>query len=554
MCGVIPAAVRWGNDWLLAPLSGGGLPLFANVAQAAGLSRFHDLCGSPNKDYLVETVGSGVAIFDYDGDGLADILLISGSRFDLPVHPRLSPFASRLFHNNGDGTFSDVTDKSGLVNTGWGMGVAVADYDNDGRPDVYITNYGRNALFHNNGDGTFSDVTEAAGVGGGNWSTGCAWGDFDGDGRLDLYVARYVDFDRRRIPPPGAGGFCRYLGVPVACGPRGLPGLRDLLYHNEGNGKFREVAWDAGVRDSGAYGFSVVWCDFDNDGRPDIYVANDSMPNYLWHNVGGRFEEIGLEAGCALSGDGQAQASMGIALGDYNNDGWLDLFVTNFSEDYSTLYRNRGGQFEDVTFAAGLGVGNNRLLKWGAAFLDTGNSGWKDIFAADGHIYPQAVQAGNSYRQPNQLYRNLRNGRFELAGSAESGFTEWRSSRGAAVGDLENRGALSIVVNNIDDEPFLYRRASAPAGHWLQLRLIGARCNRDAIGARVRVTAGGLTQTDCVASGGSYLSCHDIRLHFGLGEAAVAETVEIRWPDNTVETRRGLPGDREHVIRQGEGI
>ncbi len=556
---VVPAmARRRRGEWLLAPwvLAGGnsaGLPLFDEVAGEAGLGAFRDVCGSRRKEYLVETVGSGVAVFDYDGDGLPDILLISGSRFGLPPHPRLPAPSSRLYRNNGDGTFSDVTYASGLVNTGWGMGVAVADYDNDGHPDVYITNFGRNALFHNNGDGTFTDVTNEAGVGGGNWSTGCAWGDYDGDGRLDLYVARYVDFHRERIPAPGAGGFCRYLGVPVACGPRGLPALPDLLYHNEGGGKFREVSREVGMGGTpAAYGFSVVWCDFDGDGRLDAFVANDSMPNFLWHNIGGRFEEIGLEAGCALSGDGRAQSSMGVALGDYNNDGWMDLYVTNFSEDYSTLYRNRGGQFEDVTFAAGLGADNLRLLKWGTAFVDTANRGWRDIFVADGHIYPQASQAGNHYRQPNQLYRNLGDGRFALEPTEACGFLQRQSSRGAAIGDLDNRGAMSVVVNNIDSAPFLYRPAASPPGHWLRLRLQGARCNRDAIGARARVSAGGLRQTDFVTSGGSYISCNDIRLHFGIGAAAEADMVEVRWPDGGIEIWRGLAADREYLLRQGD--
>jgi hypothetical protein len=527
-------------------------PWYADVARRAGLTAFRDTCGSLAKDYLVETVGSGVAIFDYNRDGLMDILLVNGSSFEILADPSLPRPSSRLFRNNGDGTFTDVTRASGLINDGWGMGVAAADYDGDGYTDVFITNFGTNTLFHNNGDGTFTNMTREAGLQGGNWSTGCAWGDYDGDGRLDLYVARYVDFDRARIPRPGANGYCQYHAVPVACGPQGLPGLADLLYHNEGQGKFREVSADARVRDTDqAYGFSVVWSDFDNDGRLDAFVANDSTPNFLWHNLGnGTFEEIAFEAGCAVSGDGRAQSSMGIALGDYNNDGWMDLLVTNFSEDYSTLYRNRHGQFDDVTYEAGLGTVSYKQLKWGTGFIDFDHDGWLDLFVANGHIYPQADRAGNTYRQTNQLFRNLRNGRFELLPAAESGFTEARSSRGAAWGDLNNDGLLEIVVNNIDEVPFLYRSARQPAGNWIRFKLAGAGRNPDAIGARVRVTAGSLIQTGEVRSGESYLSCCEARLHFGLGKAAGADRVEIRWPDGRLEVHQHLAANREYVFRQ----
>ena len=528
-------------------------PWFVDVAKESGLSAFRDTCGAPAKDYLVETVGSGVALFDYNHDGLLDIFLVNGSSFELLDNPRLPRTSSRLFRNNGDGTYTDVTEPSGLINQGWGMGVAVADFDNDGHPDVFITNFGANALFRNNGNGTFTNVTREAGLEGGNWSTGCAWGDYDGDGRLDLYVARYVDFDRARIPRPGTANYCLYRGVPVACGPQGLPGLADLFYHNEGGGKFREVSQDVGIRDSDqAYGFGVVWCDFDNDGYPDIYVANDSMPNYLWRNKhNGTFEEVGMQAGCAVSGDGRPQSSMGIAVGDYNNDGWMDLLVTNFSEDYSTLYRNSHGQFDDVTFEAGLGTVSFKQLKWGTGFTDFDNDGWRDLFVADGHIYPQAEEAGNSYNQANQLFRNLRDGRFALVESAQSGFTAAWSSRGAAFGDLDNGGRLWAVVNNIDQVPFLYKPQGA-SGAWVRFQLTGTKSNRDAIGARVRVTAAGITQTDEVRSGESYLCSCDQRLHFGLGPATLIERVEIRWPDRTEEKHERLPVNREYAFRQGE--
>jgi hypothetical protein len=547
-CWIVPL---FRNGSLGQPVLAPG-PWFVEVAKQSGLTAFRDSCGSPAKDYLVETVGSGVAVFDYNNDGLLDVLFVNGSSFELLDNPKLPRTSSRLFRNNGDGTFTDVTRESGLINEGWGMGVAVADYDNDGHSDVFITNFGKNALFHNRGDGTFVNIAAQAGLESENWSTGCAWGDYDSDGRLDLYVARYVDFDRARIPRPGTANYCLYRGVPVACGPQGLPGLPDLFYHNEGGGKFREVSNDVGIRDTDrAYGFSVAWCDFDNDGFPDIYVANDSMANYLWRNGGnGTFEEIGMQAGCALSADGRPQSSMGIAVGDYNNDGWMDLWVTNFSEDYSTLYRNSGGQFDDVTYEAGLGTVDYKQLKWGTGFVDYDNDGWRDLFVANGHIYPQAENAGNSYHQACQLFRNLRDGRFALVDGSESGLTQAWSSRGAAFADLDNGGGVWAVVNNIDREPFLYK-PRLPSGAWARFKLTGASSNRDAIGARVRVTASGITQTDEVRAGHSYLSSCDPRLHFGLGAATSIERLEIRWPDRHEEKYEHLAVNREYSFRQG---
>jgi hypothetical protein len=519
------------------------------------LAAFHDVCGSPAKDYLVETVGSGVALFDYNNDGLIDVFLVNGSSFELLANPHLPRPSSRLFRNNGDGTFTDVTLDSGLINRGWGMGVTVGDYDNDGHRDVFITNFGANALFHNNGDGTFTNITREAGLTGGNWSTGCAWGDYDRDGRLDLYVSRYVDFDKSHIPPPGSNSYCHYQGIPVACGPQGLPGLADLFYHNEGNGKFREVSAEVGIRDSQrAYGLGVAWLDFDNDGWSDIYVANDSMPNFLWHNKGnGTFEEIGFEAGCALSADGRAQSSMGIAVGDYDNDGWMDLLVTNFSEDYNTLYRNRNGQFDDVSYQAGLGIVSYTQLKWGTGFVDFDNDGWRELFVANGHIYPQVDQTRNTYRQDNQLFRNLRDGRFSLLPNQESGFNERQSSRGAAFADLSGNGQMGIVVNNIDHAPFYYKPGSRASGNWVILRLVGTKSNRDAIGARITLKAGGLTQIDEVRSADSYMSSSDVRVHFGLAGAPIIDELQIRWPSGAMERQALLDINKEHVIREGGG-
>jgi enediyne biosynthesis protein E4 len=531
-------------------------PWFVDAAAKSGLGAFRDTCGDLAKNYLVETLGSGVALFDYNNDGLLDVLLVNGSSFAMLANPALPRTSSRLYRNNGDGTFTDVTRESGLVNEGWGVGVTVGDYDNDGYRDVFITNFGSNALFHNNGNGTFTNVTRESGLGGGNWSTGCAWGDYDRDGRLDLYVARYVDFEQGRMPTPGTNTYCNYRAVPVACGPRGLPGLADLFYHNEGNGTFREVSMDTGVRDTiRGYGLGVVWLDYDNDGWQDIFVANDSMPNFLWRNKGnGTFEEVALEAGCALSGDGRAQSNMGIAVGDYDNDGWLDLFVTHFSEDYNTLYHNDRGQFEDVTYRAGLGTVSYSQLAWGTGFFDFDNDGWKEIFVANGHIYPQADQAGNHFLQNNQLFRNLRNGRFELLAGQESGFTVARSSRGAAFGDLRNDGRIDIVVNNIGDQPFFYESARRRAGNWVRFRLVGSKCNRDAIGARVSISAGGRMQMDEVRSACSFVSSSDVRLHFGLGDTPVVDGVQIRWPDGSVEQHSSLVPNREYVVRQGEKL
>ncbi|MGA8506497.1 MAG: CRTAC1 family protein [Candidatus Sulfotelmatobacter sp.] len=529
-------------------------PWFIDTASKAGLTAFRDTCGGAAKDYLVETLGSGVALFDYNNDGLVDVLLVNGSSFEILLNPHLPQSSSRLFRNNGDGTFTDVTKESGLINQGWGVGVTVGDYDNDGYRDVFITNFGSNALFRNNGNGTFTNVTKEAGLEGGNWSTGCAWGDYDRDGRLDLYVARYVDFDVGQIPKPGTNTYCNYRGTPVACGPRGLPGLPDLFYHNQGNGKFREVSAETGVKDTiRGYGLGVVWLDFDNDGWPDIFVANDSMPNYLWHNKrNGMFEEVAFEAGCALSADGRAQSNMGIAVGDYDNDGWLDLFVTHFSEDYNTLYHNNHGKFEDVTYQASLGTAGYKNLAWGAGFADFDNDGWKELFVANGHIYPQATQAGNSYFQENHLFRNLRDGRFSLIPRQESGFTDERSGRGAAFGDLHGHGRMDIVVNNIDNQPFLYESVRHSSLRWVRFKLVGVKCNRDAIGARVCVTAGGLTQMDEIRSADSFASSSDVRLHFGLADAAAIDKVEIRWPDGSVEQRTGLATNQEYIIRQGE--
>jgi hypothetical protein len=493
-----------------------------------------------------------VALFDYNGDGLLDVFVVNGSSLEILDNPRLPRTSSRLFRNNGDGTFSDVTRQTGLINQGWGMGVAVADFDNDGYPDVFITNFGANALFRNNGNGTFANITREAGLEGGNWSTGCAWADYDRDGRLDLYVSRYVDFNRATIPAPGTYNYCLYQGVPVACGPRGLPGLADLLYHNEGGGKFREVSAESGVRDTDkAYGFTVVWGDFDNDGWLDAYVANDSMPNYLWRNKGnGTFEEIGMEAGCAVSADGRPQSSMGVAVGDYDNDGWLDLLVTNFAEDYDTLYRNSRGQFDDVSYAAGLGTTSYTQLGWGAGFIDFDNDGWRDLFIANGHIYPQADKARNHYFQHNQLFRNQRDGHFQPLSDADSGFSEAWSSRGAAWADMRNDGALGIVVNNIDQAPFLYAPARQPVGNWIRVKLTGTKSNRDAIGARVRVATGKVTQTDEVRSGESYLSTCDSRLRFGVGQAATVDRLEIRWPTGQTEVHELLPVNREHAFTE----
>lgn len=515
---------------------------FANVAREAGLNAKTIFGGETTNRYLVETTGCGVAFFDYDEDGWLDIFLVNGSRFEAKF-PDGAP-TNRLYHNNRDGTFTDVTVQAGLARSGWGQGVCVGDYDNDGHDDLFITYWGENALYRNQGDGTFTDVAPKAGIttGGGRlprWNTGCAFLDYDHDGWLDLFVANYIDFDVKTVPVP-EGGTCLYKGLKVACGPPGLPGGKNILFRNNHDGTFRDVSEEAGILNTpGTYGLGVLVADFDNDGWPDIYVANDSTSSALYRNNGnGTFTEIGIEAGVAYSADGKSQAGMGVAAADYDGDGNLDIVKTNFAGDTSSLYRNFGNNvFEDMTFQSGLGR-NTRFLGWGAAFLDFDNDGWPDILLCNGHVYPEVGETASEsgYRQRKVLYRNLGGGRFaDVSAQAGPGILETVPGRGMAVGDFSNDGNLDVVVNCVNDVPQLLRAHGTHGNNWLKVKCIGTKSNRSAIGARVWCTPeGGRRQIDEVRSGGSYLSQNDLRLHFGLGKADRVD-LEVRWPSGHVD-------------------
>jgi enediyne biosynthesis protein E4 len=531
---------------------------FVDVAVEAGLQLLN-VSGGPAKDYIVESVGNGAAFFDFDNDGHLDVLIVNGS-----TRERLAaggdPMVA-LFRNDGGGRFVDVTARSGLAaRRGWGMGVCIADYDNDGFQDVYVTAFGGNVLWRNNGDGTFADVTRRAGIGHTGWGTGCAFGDYDRDGHVDLYVANYVLFDDRTIPARGATPNCRFMEVDVFCGPRNLMGEPDVLYRNNGDGTFADVTASAGVTGPAYYGFGVLFADLNDDGWPDIYVANDSVPNLLFINQrDGTFSDDGLVAGVALSGDGRPQAGMGVGAGDYTGNGLLDLVVTNFSHDHTTLYENDSpGLFTDSSYAAGIAATAGPYLGWGVGFLDVDNDGRLDVFVANGHIYPQVDRhaLGTTYRQRNQLFHNQGNGRFQPVAqeAAGGGLRVEQSSRGAAFGDFDNDGDLDVLVINIDDRPTLLRNDSAGGNHWFAVRLVGERSNRDGIGARVRVTANGQTQTTEVRSGGSYLSHHDMRAHVGLGRATQVDRLEIRWPSGHVDTATGLTAGRFYVAHEGKGV
>ncbi len=566
--GAAHAAVK---DSKSRPITAGGFVddapgAFADITKQAGLDKFRHRAGSPQKETILETMGSGVAVLDYDNDGWLDIYLLNGSTF-AAMKGQEAPPRAMLLHNNHDGTFTDVTDKAGVANERWGFGVAIADYDNDGWPDIYVANFGKNRLYHNNHDGTFTDVAEKTGVALGGWSTSSTWGDYDHDGLLDLFVPGYVKFDLDHPPIAGQGAippnFCQFRGIAVMCGPRGLPGEPDHLFHNNGDGTFTDVSVKAGVSDpAGYYGLGAVFVDIDDDGWLDLAVANDSVPNYLYRNRhDGTFEDISYASGFALSEDGREQASMGIAVGDYNRDGKVDLFTTTFSDDYKTLYRNDGGgSFTDVTFRAGLATPTIPFLSWGTAFIDYDNDGLLDLFIANGHVYPQVdlQDWGTTWAERPQLFRNLDGSKFqELPPATGSGLADVIAARGAAFGDLFNDGHVDVVLNNLDSKPALLRNIVHNDNHWLTLKLIGGRKSpRDAIGAKVFLTAGGVRQRMDVISGGSYLSSSDLRPHFGLGSAKKIDSLEIDWPsglkqmlDVTTLNRNGL----DHIVTVQEG-
>jgi hypothetical protein len=551
------------------PITAGGFVksgpiVFQNVAAAAGLTRWHHTAGTPEKRLIVEAKGPGVCLLDYDNDGWLDIYLVNGSTYDALAGKAPSLHAA-LFHNNHDGTFTDVTQKAGVANDRWGYGCAVADYDNDGWPDLYVTNFGKNRLYHNNHDGTFTDVAEQAGVALGTWSTGATFGDYDGDGRLDLFVAGYLQLDVANSPESGgkAGSLvCQFRGVPVMCGPRGLEGEYDHLFHNNGDGTFTDVSKKLGVDDpNGYYGLGALFADVNNDGKPDLLVANDSMPNYLYINKGnGTFEDDSYMSGYALNGDGREVANMGIAVGDYENNGHLSVVNTTFADDYDVLFQNDGtGFFDDVSYQAGIAQLSIPFVGFGDGFLDYDNDGWKDLLIINGHVYPQVDQHpdwGQSYAQRPLLYHNLKNGKFELVPALEgTGLAELMVGRGAAFGDIFNDGKIDVIVNNMDGVPVLLRNVNPDHHHWVELKLIGGpKSPRDAVGATVYLSADGIRQREDVLSGGSYLSSNDMRVHFGLGDATDGGTAEIHWPSGAKESIKLPAVDRIITVAEGKGI
>jgi len=534
---------------------------FVDVANEAGLTAPNVWGGVKSKKYLVEAKGGGLAFFDFDNDGWLDIYLTNGVRFGETYTPQNAP-TSRLYKNNRDGTFTDVTARSGLARTGWGTGVCVGDFDNDGWDDLFCTYWGHNILFHNNGDGTFTDVTKEAGLYGerARWGSGCTWLDYDRDGFLDLFVCNYVEFDVNRVPDPGQRSYCQWKGIPVACGPLGLPGGTNILYHNNGDGTFTDVSAKAGIVKPGArYSITAVSYDFDNDGWPDIYVAVDSQASLLFQNKhDGTFAEIAAQAGCAYSDDGAQQAGMGVGVGDYDCDGGFDIFKTNFEGDICNLYsRNKDGTFTDVAFTAGT-ARNTQYVNWGAGFIDYDNDGWSDIFYVTGHAYPEVENAkvGSFYKSPRIVYRNLGNGKFQDVSSLMgSGVSQRFASRGCAFGDYDNDGDMDVLVLNMNDLPSLLRNDRGNKNNWIKIKLIGTKCNRTAIGARVSVTTGNHTQMDEVHSGGSVMSQSDLRLHFGLGQAKVADLVEVRWPTTGKSERFTMvEGCQILTIKEDAGI
>jgi enediyne biosynthesis protein E4 len=539
------------------PASAKPVANFTDVAEKAGLTMQDIFGGVDTKKYIIETTGTGVAIFDYDNDGWPDIFFVNGTRLEgLPSGP---PPSNHLYRNNHDGTFTDVTAQAGLTATGWGQGVCVGDYDNDGWEDLYVTYYGKNRLYHNQG-GVFTEVAEKAGVAGSGkaWGSGCAFVDYDRDGKLDLMVANYVDFDLSTAPGPGERASCMWKGVPVMCGPRGLPGQKNILYHNRGDGTFEDVTAKAHIdRTDGHYSLSVSTLDFDEDGWPDIYVACDSTPSILYrNNHDGTFTDVAVTSGSAFNEDGREQAGMGSTIGDYNGDGHLDIFKTNFSDDTSTLYRNNGdGTFTDATTAAGLGL-YAQYLGWGTMFFDFDNDSWPDLILVNGHVYPEVDKQhlGSTFKEPRILYRNNGDGTFsDVSSLGGAGITTAASSRGLAIGDLWNDGNLSAVISNMNATPSLLVNQLRTPNHWIAIHTVGTRSNRDGIGARILVKTATRTLVDEVRSGSSYDSNNDMRVHFGLGSAVKIEWVEIRWPSGLVERFTNLNSDSIAMLKEGTG-
>ena len=536
--------------------AGRPVPQFIDITQKAGIHFSH--VSSTDSKYIVESMSGGVILIDYDRDGFPDIYFTNAPTVAMAIKGEAARGA--LYHNNQDGTFSEVTDNAGLATPCFAMGGAVGDYNNDGWPDLYLTCLGGNKLFRNNGNGTFTDVTKQAGVADGRWSTGAAFGDYDRDGYLDLMVTNYVDFHLDDLPGFGSAPNCKYRGIDVQCGPRGLKGAGDALFHNNGDGSFTDVSKQAGLSDpNGYYGMSVIFSDLNHTGRPDIYVANDSTPKFLYKNLGnGKFQEIGLESGTAVSEDGSEQASMGIAVGDYLHTGFPSFFVTNFSDEYSSLFRNDGGwNFSDVSYKAGVALPSLLYVKWGTAFFDADNDGWLDLIVVSGHVYPQVdtFPSGARYQEPKVLELNQKDGTFcDASEQAGPAMRMPRVSRGLAAGDLFNDGNVDVVVEDLAGEPMILKNNGIAGRHWVSFELQGTKSNRLAIGARIKVIAGGMTQTDEIHSGGSYLSQNDLRLHFGLGSATKIDRVEVFWPSGKTDTLTSLAADQFYSVLEGSGV
>jgi enediyne biosynthesis protein E4 len=532
------------------------VPVFKDIAKDVGLTASH--IAAPEARYVIDSTSGGVGLFDCDDDGRLDVVLVNGStveRYRAGGDPLVA-----LYHQEPDGTFKDITKEAGLMRRGWGMGVAVADYDNDGKLDLFVTGFGGSALYHGLGNCKFEDVTEKAGVTGSGFMTGAAWGDYDRDGFVDLFVSRYSHLDMNNLPQFGSNKFCRFKGILVQCGPWGLEGESDFLYHNRGDGTFEEVSVKAGVHDEiGYYGLGVMWVDYDDDGWPDLLVANDSVPNYLYHNNhNGTFTDMGMLTGVALSGEGMELGNMGVDWGDYDHSGRLSFFVTHFEEQPNSLYRSMGPQgFDDVSWTSGVGQPSYPYVGWGTAFFDMDNDTWLDILVANGHVYPQVdtLDTGPRYREPLLLHRNNRDGTFDEV-SKESGLAALplHSRRGAAFGDVFNTGNIDVLLLNVNEPPSLLKNMNADGYHRVLFKLVGTKSNRAAIGSRVTIHSAGVKQFSEVRGGGSYLSQNDLRLHFGLGTAKKMESVEIRWPNGKIETLENVTADAIYTIVEGSGI
>jgi hypothetical protein len=534
---------------------------FIDVADKAGLTVPNVWGGVDKKRIIIETKGSGLAFFDYDNDGWLDIYLTNGSRLDAHWAPGKVP-TTHLYKNNRDGTFTDVTEKSGLGRSGWQTGVCVGDYDNDGSDDLFCTFWGHNILFHNNGNGTFTDVTAKAGLAQahGRWGTGCSFLDYDRDGNLDLFVCNFVKLDPDKPPSVDEASFCQWKGVPTMCGPRGLPGDTNILYHNNGDGTFTDVSEKAGILKPGPrFSITSVSYDFDNDGWPDIYVAVDSEPSIFFkNNHDGTFTDIAVMAGCAYNDDGHEQAGMGLGVADYDCDGWFDIFKTNFADDTCNLYHNNGdGTFSDLSFNSGVGI-NNTYVAWGCGFIDYDNDGWADIVQINGHVYPEIdkYNFGETFKNPRLVYKNLGNGRFkDVSSEMGPGITARYSSRGAAFGDYDNDGGMDMLILNMNEAPSLLHNVGGNKRNWIKLKLVGTKCNRTAIGARARVITGKHIQMDEVHSGTSVMSQNDLRLHFGIGSVETIDAIEVKWPTTQkVERFTQVKANQILTIREGAGI